>query len=64
MASAMRETNAKLFLEMEEKPENWEILERKIGFYERSIERILRAPAGSIQTMDEEAMRVFRPAER
>lgn len=58
---AIRETHAGLFLTLDEHPENWEILLKKLDFYQDAVERLLGAPEGSIDWMDKESLELFRP---
>jgi len=57
---AMRESMAGLLLRIDEDPEVWPLLERRIGSYQRAAERILGAPAGSIVLMDEETLSMLK----
>ena len=52
VSSTMSDIIARLFLELEEKPGNLPIIDRKIDLYEDLMERILGAPTGSIQVLD------------
>ncbi|MCP5111061.1 MAG: TetR/AcrR family transcriptional regulator, partial [bacterium] len=61
MGFALRETHAELFLGMEDHPENWDALLKKLDFYQDAVERLLGAPQGSIEWMDEKLMERFRP---
>jgi AcrR family transcriptional regulator len=61
MGFALRETHAELFLSLEDHPENWATLLRKLEFYQDAMERLLGAPAGSLEWIDEESMAMFRP---
>ncbi len=47
------------FLNLSEKPERKALLKRRLRFYQDSIERILGAPAGSIEIIDEEIIDGF-----
>lgn len=49
---SMGDAFAKLFLELDEKPENLKIIEKKIRIYENATERILGAKEGSLKLWD------------
>jgi len=55
----LSDSTTRLFLEADEKPENLEIIERKIILYEQAVERILGAPKGSIHVLDKGFLRDF-----
>ncbi len=58
---ALRETNAELFLHMADHPEGWDTLLRKMEFYQDAVERLIGAPEGSLEWIDEDALALFRP---
>ncbi|MHC4915131.1 MAG: TetR/AcrR family transcriptional regulator [Planctomycetota bacterium] len=60
--AAFRETTAELLLSAAEHPENWPVIERKLGSCERAVERVLGAPEGSVRLAGEGALRAFRGA--
>jgi AcrR family transcriptional regulator len=61
MGINMNEEVVKMLLELEEKPGNLEIIEKKIEVYEQSIERILGAREGSIRFADRKYLDMFKP---
>jgi len=59
---AFRETNAELVLSLVDHPESWDTLLAKMAFYQDAVERLIGAPAGSLEWIDEESLATFRPA--
>ena len=59
-STGFRDVTAELFLRLEEEPEIWPLLERKISNFQDAVERILGAPKGSFRLIDEESMKAFR----
>ena len=52
LGNTIGETNARLFLELEYRPENLEQIKRYIDVYCDMLERMLGAPSGSIEPID------------
>ena len=59
MGNNLGESTSLLFLEIDSKPENLEIIEKKIVIYEAAVERILGAPKGSLHILDSQFLRKF-----
>ena len=60
LAVALRESTAGLFLALETDPGQWPVIERKVACFETAIERVLKAPEGSVRLADQDAMAAFR----
>ncbi|MBW2408208.1 MAG: TetR/AcrR family transcriptional regulator, partial [Deltaproteobacteria bacterium] len=54
LGNTIGETNARLFLELESRPENLEQIKRYIDVYCDMLERMLGAPRGSIEPIDKD----------
>ena len=52
--TSLGEYNAKLMMSLDENPENIEEMKKHFDLYQKSIQRILGAPEGSIEIFDEE----------
>jgi AcrR family transcriptional regulator len=59
MSINMNEIIARLLMEVEEKPENLDKIEKKIHIYENSIERILGASEGSFRMFERKYFEIF-----
>lgn len=55
---------ARLLLDLDQHPENVEVLEQKLALYQDAIERVLGAPRGSIRIVDETFMQALKGASR
>lgn len=56
LGNAFAEANVLLMLDMEQHPQNLELLKKRLSVYEATIERILGAPEGSFAVFDERSM--------
>ncbi len=56
LGNTIGETNARLFLELESRPDNLEQIKRYIDIYCDMLERMLGAPQGSIEPIDKEVI--------
>ncbi len=64
MGYRMNEVSVALMLEADENPGNLDLIERKVEVYERTIEKILGAPKGSLTFGDRSYIEVFRPVKK
>lgn len=61
MGININETVVKMLLELEQKPGNLELIEKKLQVAERAIERVLGAPSETIQFGDRKTIELFKP---
>lgn len=61
MAFSMNANVVELLLQAEQKPGNIDLIEQKIKFFEKSIERLLDAPEGSFKMMERKYIEIFKP---
>jgi len=61
MSYQSNETTTALLLELDQKPENMDKIERKIRYLERSVEKLLGAPENSIAFGGRELIELFKP---
>ncbi len=54
------EHNARLLLQLNEQPEKLEEMYENFAIYQRSVERMLNAPTGSVQAFDKKFFEAFR----
>ncbi len=57
----LNETVVGLLLESNEKPENIEIIEKKVNAYERGMEKLLGAKTGSLNMFNRQMIEAFKP---
>lgn len=60
LSVAFRDVTAELLLHMDERPDAWRLIERKLRSFENAVERMLGAPKGSFQLADDETLQAFR----
>jgi hypothetical protein len=54
LSNILGEANARLFLDLADRPQNMEKINRRIGFYGDMLERLLGAPRGCIEPVSAE----------
>jgi AcrR family transcriptional regulator len=59
MSTNLSETMVKLLLNADKIPENLDKIEKKLKVYERSIERVLGAPPGSVSVVERRVIDLF-----
>ena len=59
MSLSLNESTVKLLLEAEKKPDNLNKIEKRLKVYERSVERILGAPEGSLSVVERRIIEMF-----
>ena len=58
---ALGNENFRLLEGMEDHPENWDLIMRRVKAYEWTSERMLGLPEGALQILDEPSIKGFRP---
>jgi hypothetical protein len=58
---ALGNENFRLLEGMDDHPENWDLIMRRVKAYEWTSERMLGLPEGALQILDESSIKAFRP---